>query len=1166
MRNHLPPHDSPSPGGSCGGAPVMLLVLIHKAFRRELTELRGFLGGGVAAAVAVEEVRSRLEFFRSVYRRHCVAEAEVLLSALDERVENIAGTYYLQHHSTHAMFESAFSCLNDQERPSQDLQQLVTDIGTLWDSICQHMAKEEKQVFPLLKTHFSDEEQASLIWQFMCSFPVNLLEDMFPWLANLLSQEEQLDLKDCISNILRRDKLTLHETVKFWIDKGAKNSQAIGDNNGSSSECPQEQDYQRDMSTVCLLKNGPFECLLLWHAAIKADLEEVVNKLAQARRQKFPNLSQVIIQIKFLNEVLISYSDILEKIFYPLLDESSSHQPSSSYKSFPHKNDVVGLQKILYDADKICEPTFLESLCSQTESLVVGIAEYLSFQETEIVPLISAKCNHESQLEILIRSLRSLPLGLLKCVATWFSSHLLKGELKVILQGIGQSCILDKPFASLLHEWFHAGYSGKSSNEILEEISSRRVPFMSELIRDYNDPCKNLEQESLSDAGSSRTLLTHSMSKSGDTNLVVLSPRTKNLASSFYGSPIEAVSYNFLEPRPMDHIYYFHRAIKKDLESLVLDAVKLSKDSERLTEFTQHFCFVRSLYELHSETEDHIAFPALEANISARNITQSYSMDHEMEAQYFEKVSGILDEMSGLYDTVSRADVDLVDPAFVKYHQLCLELEDSCKSLKKILEDHILREETELWPLFREYFSIEEQEKILGFMLGRTRAEILQKMIVWLMAHLSSDEQQAMMNYWRKATYSTKFNEWLGEWWDNVSKYDIHEADSSAMCSSAADSENTVSKYQSRGVFREPREHFSMDFLNEDYKSAKMAKKMEGLDVVNHRRGSLNFNLNQLSKPAIEMHQPNKPLVVSQAEKEATNTTLSKDFFPADSKVIQSSTSLCLAAKSHTDSGDVISNESGKLQGQFPSYRDIVGSVFGCKHYKQNCKLFASCCNKIFTCRRCHDDEINDHVMDRKSITHMMCMRCLEIQPIGQICTTPSCKGYTMARYYCSICKLFEDERIIYHCPFCNLCRLGKGLGIDYYHCMKCNACMSRYRPSHICIEKSIEDKCPICLEDLFTSTNIIKSLQCGHVMHSTCFQDYTCLHYSCPICSKSLGNMQVYFDMLDAFLAEEEMPEEYRGKTQGILCNDCEKKGTARFHWLYHKCSSCGSYNTRLL
>ncbi|KAK9669313.1 hypothetical protein RND81_13G122900 [Saponaria officinalis] len=1020
-RSHSPA-TAPESSSSGGGAPAMLLVLLHKAFRRELTELRRVVveAGGACGArggeveVVLVEVKSRLEFFRSVYRHHCAAEAEVLLTSLEERVENITGTYYLQHHSTYFMFESVFSCINDRERPTQDLQQLITHISTLWDSINQHMAKEEKQVLPLLKTHFSDEDQASLIWQFMCSFPVMLLEDMFPWLANLLSLEEQLDLKDSISNILKRDKLTLHETVIFWIDKGAKNSQDIGDKNDSSSVCPQEQDCQRDISTLCLLKNGPLECLLLWHAAIKSDLEVILNKLAQARLRKFPSLSQVIIRIKFLNEVLIFYSDILERIFYPLLEDYSSHQPYPSYKSFPHKNDIVGLQKILYDANKIREPTFLETLCSQMESLVVGTAEHLSLQEAEIFPVISEKLNHESQLELLKRSLCSLPLGLLKCVATWFSSRLPKDEFKVILQGIGQSWILDKPFASLLHEWFHAGYSGKSSTENLE-IFNRRAPFMSVRIRDDKDPGNNLEQESLSSAGSSRTLLPHPVSKSSDTNLPTFSSRTANLASSFYGSPIEAVSYNFIEPRPMDHIYYFHKAIKKDLESLVLDAAKLSKDSKLLTEFTQHFCFVRSLYELHSDTEDNIAFPALEANISARNITQSYSIDHDMEAKYFEKVSGLLEEMSGMYDTVSRADVDVVDPASMKYLQQCLELEDSCKSLKKILEDHILREETELWPLFREYFSIEEQEKILGYMLGRTGAEILQKMIVWLMAHISSDEQQAMMNYWRRATYCTKFNEWLGEWWENVDKYVFQEAEKSVMGPSVMDSENIVRQHLSRDVSLDQRKSFSVELLNEDYKSAKMAKKMEGLDVVDHRHESLNFKLNQLSKPASEVHQQNKPFAVRQAELEAAKTIVSKDSFlklQANTKEIHSSTtSLCLGAKTHSDSDNVITNESGKLQGQFPSYQDTAGSVFGCKHYKQNCKLVASCCNQILTCRRCHDEEIDDHVMDRKSITQMMCMRCLEIQPIRRTCTTPSCKEYSMARYYCRICKLFDDER-----------------------------------------------------------------------------------------------------------------------------------------------------------
>ncbi|KAL4299816.1 hypothetical protein HN51_050477 [Arachis hypogaea] len=58
----------------------------------------------------------------------------------------------------------------------------------------------------------------------------------------------------------------------------------------------------------------------------------------------------------------------------------------------------------------------------------------------------------------------------------------------------------------------------------------------------------------------------------------------------------------------------------------------------------------------------------------------------------------------------------------------------------------------------------------------------------------------------------------------------------------------------------------------------------------------------------------------------------------------------------------------------------------------------------------------------------------------------------------------------------------------------------------------------------------------------------------------------QVYFGMLDAPLATEELPEEYRNRYQDILYNDCDRKGTSRFHWLYHKCGFCGSYNTRLI
>uniref|UniRef100_A0A453D9X1 RCHY1 zinc-ribbon domain-containing protein n=2 Tax=Aegilops tauschii TaxID=37682 RepID=A0A453D9X1_AEGTS len=46
------------------------------------------------------------------------------------------------------------------------------------------------------------------------------------------------------------------------------------------------------------------------------------------------------------------------------------------------------------------------------------------------------------------------------------------------------------------------------------------------------------------------------------------------------------------------------------------------------------------------------------------------------------------------------------------------------------------------------------------------------------------------------------------------------------------------------------------------------------------------------------------------------------------------------------------------------------------------------------------------------------------------------------------------------------------------------------------------------------------------------------------------LHAVEVYFGMLDAFLAAEELPKEYRNRCQDILCNDRERKGRSQFHW----------------
>jgi zinc finger-like protein len=107
-----------------------------------------------------------------------------------------------------------------------------------------------------------------------------------------------------------------------------------------------------------------------------------------------------------------------------------------------------------------------------------------------------------------------------------------------------------------------------------------------------------------------------------------------------------------------------------------------------------------------------------------------------------------------------------------------------------------------------------------------------------------------------------------------------------------------------------------------------------------------------------------------------------------------------------------------------------------------------------------------------------------------------------------------------------------------------------------------------VCHEYLFDSHAPIKELPCGHFLHSSCFAQYTRYNYTCPVCCKSMGDMSVYFKMIDSLLAAEaaRLPPQYAGRTQAVLCHDCGRSGPAPWHWVYHPCQACHSYNTRVL
>lgn len=239
--------------------------------------------------------------------------------------------------------------------------------------------------------------------------------------------------------------------------------------------------------------------------------------------------------------------------------------------------------------------------------------------------------------------------------------------------------------------------------------------------------------------------------------------------------------------------------------------------------------------------------------------------------------------------------------------------------------------------------------------------------------------------------------------------------------------------------------------------------------------------------------------------------------------------------------------------------------AYGCPHYMRNCKLKCPTCHKWFTCRFCHDESDSTHIFQQARTEWIMCMLCNKVQkPNSADCE--GC-GHDFAIYFCKECVLYDNDEMkdIYHCAKCKICRLGLGLGQDFFHCDGCHACLSiELQGKHRCIERSTMSNCPICGEYMFTSIKPVVYMSiCGHAIHQHCFNEHTRHSYKCPECQVTVLNMETKFRLMDKEVEEQPLPEPYCFWKCLIHCNDCSSRSISPYHIIGLRCTLCLSYNT---
>jgi len=1055
---------------SIGGSPPIEFFYsrLHDCIRKELNCVHEHLCSihRDDSLKELQEIQQKLKFLSQVYSYHSVAEDEIVYPALDSKVKNVTLPYRIEHadegHLLVQLMQLLTSLPSSESNLLTTLRELACKVEEVSTTIRQHLEKEEEQLFPLLCEHFTYTEQASLIAQFLFCIPLTTVQSFLDWIQPTSRQEERNQLAAYMHHAVSDDLLL--SLLDAWLDPDAQ------DDDGHVTSClpASMPDGER----------APLEQITNVHRSIDSTL---VGFIQEARRLLEEDiwsvgLESLLEKHRFLKDVCRFHMLSEEEIMFPELLKQC-HMSEVSYEACHQEHLIEGdwfdnLGRLLTDvrsnARRGCKEArkLLEQVIDAAETMRESLGDHMTREEKEVFPVLQAKLGSGEQCLILWRTLKMMPLRLLERVMPWISSQLSESEYAGWITALRIGGMEDSTAVELLSRWAQRGCSDVNTMSVhLESPSVRKAVSHLEIPELY--PSKRLRMDG--------------------------SPQDRNG-----------------QPNPLDHIFQFHRALRRDFRLFESETNKFVKTLEtqdafnwktHIQELKGRFTFIWGIYQAHSKIEDEVVFPELEKKEETQNSTHSYMLDHRHEKALFETIQQMLDALMSSDDVAQVRD-------------LAMTLRRKCAAVRSALETHIRAEETELWPLLIEHFSIDEQHRIVGLIIGRTGAEVLQTMLPWVSSCFTEEEKDAMMDSLHKVAKNTRFDKWMQNW--NAPGQPFQ----SDPQPSDSDSLTDVAEYL----------------------------RTVGLMVSSSSPGNFHpsfedmFRMNQSQLEAAVRHVSSDESLEPQRKSYLIQRILVLEYITRQQ------------AKSQTTTAEIPRSYFSKEKG-----------ILGCVHYQRNCALVAPCCQQVYVCRLCHDAE-QDHKMNRYAVESIVCMACGTQQPVSNSCI--SCR-MTFARYHCGICRLYDDQpdKDIYHCPFCNVCRKGKGLGIDFFHCMECNACMhTNLFNKHHCKQKLIEADCPVCQENMFDSSLPIKELRCGHYMHSACFDHYSKWNYRCPFCLKSLGDMSVYFRMLDTFLASDPMPEQFKSIQQSIVCHDCGKQSNAPFHYVYHSCQHCHSYNTRLL
>lgn len=554
-------------GDGVGGAegrlvenPLVEIVYLHRSIRAELEDLVEYCADlDVCDDMQLACVAKRLQFLKRVHACHSDGEDSVLVEELRLRMRAKSGAgaisslkpspaqsfvsdsdvggassasgpsqksgsvFHEDHSDEVRLFDvvgkdldllrrqmSSTATTFDKRTPEARKADLVTSIRGVATHLITHMEQEEEILLPLLREHFTVEDQSSMMRRVMGRIPAAFLPDLIPWVVSLLNVDDRERL---IRNVLRTaspDEFARTCVVPLSAAVG----EGVYDRNEWNELCLRIPELR--VEPACLedeVDDSPVAEVMRVHKAIRVELRGLLRAASALSDDQVPNpkrLASLAERAAFLGRMVGEHSKAEDIVLLPRLEErcpgvstrySSEHCEERAL--FVQMNAI--LEELQCASDDIVCGSLVRKLRVVTRTLRDEMVDHLRMEEEHLWPILTKNFTKEEQAEIVGLVFGLMPADRFRELLPWMIRVLSTSE-----QATMMTHILQVTKSTMFESWLNSWFTPPETKEWDAKVGGSRTKTGSEGKggRDEGGSSASVQQPSAS-ASSSLSTVAH---------------------------------------------------------------------------------------------------------------------------------------------------------------------------------------------------------------------------------------------------------------------------------------------------------------------------------------------------------------------------------------------------------------------------------------------------------------------------------------------------------------------------------------------------------------------------------------------------------------------------------------------------------------------------------